>query len=177
MATVPIALFLVVPVMLAIGAKQEGLLDSVGRTLLGVIFFVFCIAHLGLYVHQPQPGLPQMFGILVIASELPQRMAGRFESGSGWARPLSGILIGLLLAVGLGFKLGPLCGLVEEDGGRAGALVLLAVTMGATVSGAVARDLSLTSSSSQFGRGAFLNRMAPGVYAAPVFFHYIDHFA
>jgi predicted CDP-diglyceride synthetase/phosphatidate cytidylyltransferase len=176
-ATVPVSLFLFVPVFLAFGSSQEGFLDSVGRTLLGVLFFVFSIAHLGLLVHQDYPGLLEFFGILVLGSELPQRLLGRFRPDSGWLNPVLGIGTSAILAMGLGFWLGPWCGLVEEDGMRAGLLVVIAVTLGARVSRAVAEDLALTAPSARLGRGAFLNRLVPAVYAAPVFFHYLNHFA
>jgi len=176
-ATVPISLFLFLPVFLAFGRAQEGLLDSMGRTLLGVLFFVFCAAHLGLLVHQEPWGLLELFGLLVLTTELPQRLFGRFRAGAGRIKPLAGIIVSLLLAIAVGFLVGPFCGLVEEDGGRAGLLVAVAVTLGAVVGGAVAQDLAQTNASTRYGGGAFLNRMVPAVYAAPVFFHYINHFA
>lgn len=176
-ATVPISLFLFVPVFLCFGRTQEGLLDSMGRTLLGVLFFIFCAGHLGLLVHEQPSGLLELFGILVIATELPQRLFGRFRPGSGWVQPTAGIVVSILLAIAVGFLVSPLCGLIEEDGGRAGLLVAVAVTLGAFVGGAVAQDLAQTAVTSRYGGGAFLNRMVPAVYAAPVFFHYINHFA
>lgn len=176
LATIPVALFLFIPVFLAIGRVEAGLLDSMGRTLLGVLFFVFCLAHLGLISRQAHSGLLELFGILVLASELPQRLAGGF-SRSKWLRSIFGVVLGVFLTVGLGWELGPWCGLVEEDAARAGLLVVLAVTLGGQVSNAVAQDLALSSSSSRIGRGAILNRMVPAVYAAPVFFHYLNHFA
>ena len=45
------------------------------------------------------------------------------------------------------------------------------------VSAAVGRDLDLKSSSVLMGRGALLNRIVPAAYAAPVYFHYLNHFA
>jgi predicted CDP-diglyceride synthetase/phosphatidate cytidylyltransferase len=87
LATVPVTLFLFIPVLLSIGSKEEGLLDSMGRTLLGVLLFVFCLAHLGLLVHQEPAGLLQLFGVLVLAAELPRRLAGRLCGRSGWVRP------------------------------------------------------------------------------------------
>jgi predicted CDP-diglyceride synthetase/phosphatidate cytidylyltransferase len=177
LATVPVSLFLFIPVFLSIGYQQEGFLDSMGRTLLGVLFFVFCVGYLGLLVHEQPPGLLELFGILVLGAELPQRLLGRFRPGAGWLKPTTGIVLSLFLTAAIGFWLGPWCGLVEEDAARAGFLVAVAVTLGASVGSAVAQDLAQTQSSAWFGRGAFLNRMVPAVYAAPVYFHYLNHFA
>ncbi len=178
LAIVPVTLFLVIPVFLAIGPPQQGMLDSMGRTLLGVLLFVFCLAHLGLLAHYELVGVLELFGILVLAAELPQRLAGRFRMGSGWwVKPTIGIPISLVLAVGLGWLLGPSCGLDAEDAARAGLLVFGAVTMGALVNEAVSEDLALTSPSARRGRGALLDRIVPAAYAAPVYFHYLNYFA
>jgi len=184
-ATVPVALFLFLPVFLVLGRPEKGLLDSMGRTLLGVVFFVFCTAHLALLTHvtpealpgRVPTGLPEMFGVLVLAAELPRRLAGDFAYDSRWWKPISGVLISLPLVIGLGLWLGPLCGMVDDDGARAGVLVLVAVTVGALVSTAVNADLELRPSATRIGRAALLARLVPAVYAAPVFFYYLHHFA
>jgi phosphatidate cytidylyltransferase len=177
LATVPVTLFLFIPVFLSIGFSQDGLLDSMGRTLLGVLFFVFCVAHLGLLVHIEPRGLLELFGILVLSAEIPQRLIGRFRPGAGWLRPALGILLSMVIASAVGYRLGPWCGLVVQDAARAGLLVSIAVTLGAVVSGAVALDLSQRRAENWVGRGALLNRIVPAVYAAPVYFHYLNYFA
>lgn len=177
LAVVPVLLFLVVPVFLVYGTTERGLLGSMGRMLIGVIFFVFCIAHLALFAGPAHRGLLELFGVLVLASELPQRLAGRLHPGTPWARPLAGVLVGMTLATVLGYVLSPLAGLASDHGGGVGWLVSLAVTLGAQVSEAVATDLELTSSAAVIGRGATMTRMVPAVYAAPVFFHYITYFS
>jgi predicted CDP-diglyceride synthetase/phosphatidate cytidylyltransferase len=176
-ATVPVTLFLLFPVLLSAGRPQEGLLESMGRILLGVALFVFCAAHLGLLVRSERPGLLELFGVLVLVAELAGRSTGRFRQGGGWARSTFGVVAGAVLAAAAGFWAGPWCGVVEEDGARAGVLVAIAVTMGALVSEAVMRDLSPGASGGRVGRWAFLDRAIPAVYAAPVFFHYLSHFA
>jgi predicted CDP-diglyceride synthetase/phosphatidate cytidylyltransferase len=176
-AVVPVVLFLIVPVFLVFGTTERGLLGSMGRMLLGVIFFVFCIAHLALLAGPAHHGLLELFGVLVLASELPQRLAGRPHPGTPWFRPLAGIFAGMFLATGLGYLLAPVAGMLDNDGARAGLLVSVAVTLGALVSEAVATDLELTSSAAVIGRGATMTRMVPAVYAAPVFFHYVANFA
>jgi len=176
-ATVPVTLFLLVPVVLGLGKAGKGLLDSIGRTLLGVVFFVYCAAYIGLLSDLSQwHGLPELFGILVLAAELPQRVLGRVRSGTGWLGSTSGIVIGFVLAGVAGYWLAPWCGIVEEDGSRAGVLIAIAVTLGAVTSNAVAEDLKL-SAASRWGRGAILDRVVPAVYAAPVFYHYLSYYA
>ena len=175
LATIPITLFLVIPAFLAVGRTEAGLLDSVGRSLLGVVFFVFCTAHLALFVGKSQ-GLLELFGVLVLAADLPQRIGGPYSPGRPVGRTIFGLFIGLLAATGLGYVLGPEAGLSDDDGLRAGFFVWLAVAVGASVSVAVARDLDLKATVGGLSRGAFLDRMVPAVYAAPMMFHYIDHF-
>jgi len=177
LAVVPVVLFLVVPVFLVYGTTERGLLGSMGRMLIGVIFFVFCIAHLALLAGPSHGGFLELFGVLVLASELPQRLAGRLHPGTPWRRPLAGIFLGMILATGLGYLLSPLAGLAPDHGSGVGLLVSVAVTLGALVSEAVATDLELTSSQAVIGRGATMTRMVPAVYAAPVFFHYVTYFS
>jgi hypothetical protein len=118
--------------------------------------------------------LLELFGVLVLAAELPQRLTRQSESVRHF---VSSVLVALLLAGSAGYFFGPSCGLAEEDGARAGFLVVIAVTLGTRVGTAVMQDLSLSSSSARFGRGASLNYIIPAVYAAPVYFHYLNTFA
>ena len=177
LATVPILLFLLFPAMLALGSAQTGFLDSVGRVLLGVLTFVFCPAHLALLVHWEQAGLLELYGVLVLAAELPQRLvAGRSAQGPGWLRPSLGLLFSIVVTAAAGYWLGPLCALEAEDGARAGLFVALAVAMGRLVAEAVTRDIGQGATANRL-RAALLDRAFPAVYAAPVFFHYLNHFA
>lgn len=173
LATMPIVLFLVFPVLLAGGAAQDGMLDSLGRLLLGALLFVFCAAHLELLAENEQIAL---FGILALAADLPQRLIGRPGPGAGRARPAAGIVCGVVLAGTVGYWIGPWCGIGKEDAARAGVLVVAGVAMGAAVTGAMLRDLAL-STQARLGRGTFLDRVVPPLYAAPFFFHYLNHFA
>jgi len=177
LAMVPVTLFLVVPVFLSTGADGDGLLDSMGRTLLGVLLFVFCLAHLGLLVHQPPTGLPELFGVLVLAAELPQRLFGRMPGGLGLRRHALVLVLSGTAATVAGWTTGPWIGLSAGDAGRAGSLVFLAVSLGAIVAGTVAQSLAADTPGARLGRGGLLNRMVPAAYAAPVFFHYLNFFA
>jgi predicted CDP-diglyceride synthetase/phosphatidate cytidylyltransferase len=175
-ATMPVIVFLLFPGLLALGRVQEGFLDAVGRILLGVLLFVFCTAHLGLMVGwDTRPGVLGLYGLLVLAAELPQRLAGRLFRTHGLTAG-AGIFASAFLAGGAGWALGPSCGLREEDGFRAALLVVVAVTLGAVVGEAIQRDLGQSPSDSRLGRSAFLDRSIPAIYAAPVYFHYLNHF-
>ena len=175
LAVVPTSLVLFFPAFLSIGRKEKGMLDSAGRSLLGVVFFVFCMAHLALFVGT-RPGLLELFGVLVLAAETPQRILGSFQpKRAPWATPALAVIIGFLLASAAGFLLGPWAGLIEEDGFRAGLFVAVAVTLGGGVSRAVARDLEVGQPRIR-SRAAVLDHVVPAVYAAPVLFHYVNQF-
>jgi predicted CDP-diglyceride synthetase/phosphatidate cytidylyltransferase len=173
LATVPIMLFLIFPALLTTGPSQEGMLDSLGRLLLGVVLFVFCAAHLGLLAGNEQL---ELFGVFALAAELMQRLADKPGPGAGWKRPLTGIAAGALLVTLLGFWIGPWAGVGQGDAALAGLLVVAGVTLGTLVTSSMLRDLSL-STQARHGRGVFLERVAPPIYAAPFFFHYLNYFA
>jgi len=173
LAGVPMVLFVLIPVLLAVAHPQAGLFESAGRVLVGSIAFVFCTAHLGLMVNGFDHGEIELFGILVLASELPQRLAGRIRLGVELARPALGSAASAALASGLGAALGPLGDLTRQQGALAGLAVSLGTTAGALLAEGMAQELSLGGATSRFGRGAFLDRTFPAVYAAPAFFHYV----
>lgn len=174
LATVLLSLFLVLPTLLSAGTPRPGLFDSMGRVLLGLLVYVFCTAHLGWIARQPE-GRLELFGVLVLASELPQRLAGRIRSDERIVRPLAGIVTACALAASLGSWMGTALGIQIRHGMVAGLLVALSVTAGRIVTEAVSQDLKLDPATSRVGRGALLDRTMPAVYAAPLFFHYLYH--
>jgi phosphatidate cytidylyltransferase len=174
-AIVPVGVLLLLPVLIASGPRQAGLLDSLGRVLLGALVFVFAAAHLGLMAHQPR-GRLELFAILVLFAELLQRVAGRPRPGGERLRPALGVALALAIDAGIGWWLGPLADVPRWQALVAGVIVALAVTAGALVADALAQDLELGAASSRFGRGAFLDRAIPALYAAPVCYHYFRYF-
>ena len=168
-----IGLFLLIPVLLSVTPRQPGLLDALGRVLLGVIVFVFCAAHIGLLTHQPD-GRLELFGITGLFADLPQRLTGRIKPGEERTQPVLGLAVSIALAVGLGAIFGPKAGTTTLQGGVAGGLVALAMAGGSLVSDAVAQDLSRTASDAMLGRAAFLDRTIPALFAAPVYYHYLQ---
>jgi phosphatidate cytidylyltransferase len=174
LATVLLSLFLVLPAMLSLGEAQPGLLDSMGRVLLGLLVFVFCTAHLGWISLHPE-GWLELFGILVLVNELPQRLAGRIRPGTRW-RPLGGMVLGAVLAASLAGWLGPRVGIPSRRAMVVAVLVAVSVAAGRAVTEAVSKDLAMVSSASLVGRGALLDRTMPAVYAAPLFFHYLHRY-
>lgn len=169
-------LFLVLPAALAVGPPTGGMLDSMGRVLLGMLVFVFCSAHLGWMLHQPV-GRLELFGVLVVASDLPQRLSGRLRGGNGRMRALVGVTCSTVLAVAAGALLGGRVGITPGQGVAASLLVVVSVTAGGIVSEAVARDLALGPAASRVGRAALLDRITPAIYAAPLYFHFLNRYA
>ena len=88
-------------------------------------------------------------------------------------RSIAGTALSFALAVGLGAWLAPWFGFAAARGAVGGGAVALAVTVGGIVTEAVARDLSMA----PVGRAALLDRVTPMVYAAPLFYHFLDYYA
>lgn len=174
-AALPVGLFLTVPLLLSLGAKKEGLLDSMGRVLFGVLVFVFCAAHLGLMT-QMWEGRLELFGIVALVAEFPQRLAGRLGSGAERPRALFGLAVSAAAAGLVGATLGRFAEVPPMHGGILGVLVAATVAAGAKVAAAVAEDLDMSASSTVVGRAAFLDRTIPAIYAAPVVYHYLKSF-
>lgn len=167
-----IGLFLLIPVLLSIVPRQAGLLDALGRVLLGVLVFVFCAAHFGLMTRLPEGSL-ELFGITALLADLPQRLTGRIRPGGERVRPLIGVVASVVIAAAVGATLAPLTATASLHGGVAGGLIALAMAGGSLVSDAVAQDLLRTQSDAMLGRAAFLDRTLPAIYAAPIFYHYL----
>ncbi len=171
-AATVIGLFLAIPVLLSVAPRQPGLLDALGRVLLGVLVFVFCAAHFGLMTRLPGGSL-ELFCITSLLADLPQRLTGRLRPGGERVRPVVGVLASVFVAAAVGAALAPLCGTARLHGGVAGTLIALAMAGGSLVSDAVAQDLLRTQSDAILGRAAFLDRTVPPIYAAPIFYHYL----
>lgn len=171
-ASTVIGLFLLIPVLLSMGPRQPGLLDALGRVLLGVLVFVFCAAHFGLMTRLPAGSL-EMFGVIALLADLPQRLAGRIRPGETRSAPLIGVVASALVAAGAGAAVAPLAANTPLHGAVAGALIALTMAGGSYVSDAVGQDLERTQSDALLGRAAFLDRTVPVIYAAPVFYHYL----
>lgn len=167
---VPLALLLVLPALLASGTREPGLLDSMGRLYFGILTFVLCAAHLGRMTHMPVGSL-ELFGIQTVLAELPQRLAGRPRPGGELVRPLMGILASAGLAIAAGAWLGPWAGLTTGAAGLAGLAVTLAVAAGGIVAEGIAQDVAQGPAASRTGRAAFLDRVAPALYAAPIYYY------
>jgi predicted CDP-diglyceride synthetase/phosphatidate cytidylyltransferase len=154
---------------------QGGTFEATGRVFLGLLAFVFCAGHLGLMIDHGGGGEAETFGILVLAAELPQRLAGRARAGEGTLRPALGILAGAGLAALAGATIGPLGGLAPVRGAVTGALVAAGAAAGSFFAEAAAQDLSLGAPASRVGREAFLDRTLPALLAAPFFFYFANH--
>ncbi|HZN56194.1 MAG TPA: hypothetical protein VFB67_12825 [Candidatus Polarisedimenticolaceae bacterium] len=168
-----VGVFLLMPVLLSIAPRQPGLLDALGRVLLGVLVFVFCAAHFGLMTHLAAGSL-ELFGMCGLMADLCQRFSGRMRPGEEQVRPFLGVVAGAAAAAAAGAWLAPLAGLRPTHGATAGVLVALATAGGSLVSDAVSHDLMRTQSDAIMGRAAFLDRTFPAIYAAPVFYHYVQ---
>lgn len=174
-AAIPLAILLLLPVVLATGTAKEGLLDAMGRVGTGAAVYVYCGAFLGLMAHEPI-GRLELFGLLALASELPQRLLRRPRAGEARGGALWGVIAGVVLGATVGAAFGPWVGVPKPIGAGAGGLVALATAAGAVLAASVAADLDQSASAATLGRAAFLDRTIPTLLAAPVFYHFVRAF-
>jgi phosphatidate cytidylyltransferase len=167
-----VGLFLLFPVLLSISRRQPGLLDALGRVLLGEFVFVVCAAHFGLMTKLPD-GCLELFAIVALVADLPQRLIGRMRPGGGTVRPFLGLVVSSACAAGAGALLANSAGIVWIHGAVAGLLASLGTAAGSLVCDAVAQDLDRSPSDALLGRAAFLDRTLPVIYAVPAFYHYL----
>lgn len=172
LAATAVLLFVFLPFLVSMASEQHGFFDSTGRVLLGALVFVLCAAHLGVLAAAPTGHL-ELFGILALLGDLPQRLAGRQRATGVLARTIWGVAAGAATAAVLGAALGPEVGIPAARGAVAGLIVAIAVAAGARVADAVAEDLALGASAPIAGRRAFLDRTMPALYAAPFFYLYL----
>jgi predicted CDP-diglyceride synthetase/phosphatidate cytidylyltransferase len=168
----PVVLFLVLPALLAVGTPQGGTFEASGRLITGLIVFVFCAGHLGLIAKLNTGGAIQLYGLLVLVAELPQRLAGRVRAGEGVVRAWAGIATGAALAAWVGALAAPLGGFAPRQGSILGLLVAAGAAAGAFIAEASAQELNLGAPAARVGRKALFDRTMPALFAAPFFFHY-----
>jgi len=171
---VPLGIFLILPVLMTSGTDHSGLLDSAGRLISGAVFFLFFTAHLGLLAHDPA-GRLELLGLLVLSVELPRRLAAGLGGGPGWLTGAIGLGIGAVLAMAVGGLLAPPARLAPGQGVAAAIAVTAAVAAGARVVSALAAELGMNQPTALIGRGAFLDQSAPGLFAAPVYYHLLEY--
>lgn len=167
-----VGLFLLIPVLLSVSPRQPGLLDALGRVLLGEFVFVFCAAHFGLMTQLPD-GCLELFAIVALVADLFQRLIGRMRPGGERVRPTLGLAVSAGAAAAAGAALAGDVGLAWVHGAAAGALAALGTAAGALVCDAIAQDLERTPSDARVGRAAFLDRTLPVIYAVPAYYHYL----
>jgi predicted CDP-diglyceride synthetase/phosphatidate cytidylyltransferase len=168
----PVVLFVILPALLVVGRPQGGTFEASGRLFTGLLVFVFCAGHLGLMANRNGGGAIQLYGLLVLVAELPQRLAGRVRTGEGALRPWAGIATGAALAAWVGAIAAPLGGFAPRQGSILGVLVAAGAAAGAFLAEASAQELNLGAPAARVGRGALFDRAMPALLAAPFFFHY-----
>src|SRR5258706_3312952 len=115
-AATVVGVFLLIPILLSVAPRQPGLLDALGRVLLGVLIFVFCAAHFGLMTRLPVGSL-ELFGITALLADLPQRLTGRIRPGGERVRPFLGVVVSVAVAAAVGAALAPLTSTPSLPGG------------------------------------------------------------
>ncbi len=182
--TIPIYAFLLFPVLLAIDPDRSGMVLSLGKISLGVMFLVYCPAHLGyLYVLNPH----WFVSVILLAELSDQAQIFLSKLGTSSVLPMveetgvrknwlgAGLSIPVMMLAAL--TLGRFNGWSWGHCAAIGVLMPAFSLMGDLVMFSIRSDLGIVGPRALVpGRGLILDRMRTTCYAAPLMFHYLRYF-
>lgn len=188
---IPVYLFLLLPLRMALIGETSGFLRAVGTLHWGLMVTVFNISHLAFLLVLPSEGNPAGGGpalvlYLVILTQLND--VAQFISGKLFgSRPvvptvspnktLEGLLGGLASTLALAYFLAPvLTPLSTWHSLLAGLMIGLGGFIGDVIMSALKRDLGVKDSGNLLpGHGGILDRVDSMTYTAPLFFHFVRY--
>ena len=188
---IPVYMFLLLPLRLALIGVTEGFVASVSAIQWGLMAFVFGLSHLAYLTTMPQVAGSQATGrslllFLVFATEMSDvfqyvwgkilgkhHVLPKVSPNKTWEGLIGGIATTIVLCLGVRF-LTPFS--VGETIGVTLLVTLLGFGGGAVMS-AVKRDFQVKDFGTLIpGHGGMLDRVDSLCYSAPVFFHYVRYF-
>jgi len=182
--TVPVYVFLLLPIVLAVRSERGGILLSLSRIGFGVMLLVYCLGYVGyLYVLDPR-----WFLTVVLLTEFADqvqvplsRLAGGaplpIEEETGLRKSARGVLLSAGLVVPACVALGPFNGWQPLHSVVVGALIPLLAALGSLVVYSVRVDIGIAGAGALVpGSGLMLDRMRALCYTAPILFHYLRYF-
>ncbi len=191
---IPVYLFLLLPMRMAMIGETPGYLRAVGSIQWGLMTTVFCLSHLAyllnMPVHQgthgPVSGQMLVIFLLVltqindVAQFLWGKLLGRHKAAPRVSpnKTLEGLLGGVATTTLLSWLLAPwFTPMSTVHALIAGVVIGLFGFVGDIVMSAVKRDVGVKDSGNLLpGHGGILDRLDSLTYTAPLFFHFIYYF-
>jgi phosphatidate cytidylyltransferase len=167
--SIPVYAFIVVPFLVTLGdSRGTGSLLSIGAIDFGLFFFVYCLGHIA-YLARFSTWLVILFLAAVIVNNAVCSLIAR------WGR-IPCFAVSCLASLALTLGLGPMTGMPTTIALYLGFLIPVLVQMGNYTVAVLERDLGISASDLEPGRGQVLNSMKSFLFAAPIVFHFLRWF-
>jgi phosphatidate cytidylyltransferase len=189
MTFIPVWMFLFMPARLTIAGNTDGFLRAIGMLSWGLMITVFSLSHTALLLAF---GLAHGYGagpLLFLVAMTQFNDVAQFTSGKLFGRhkilpavspkkTWEGFVGGLIATSAVAAVAGPyLTPMPLAWSAGAGAMIAVAGFLGDVTISSFKRDLHVKDASNLIpGHGGILDRVDSLIYAAPVFFHFLNYF-
>jgi phosphatidate cytidylyltransferase len=189
MTFIPVWMFLFMPALMTLMGRTDGFLRAIGMLSWGLMITVFSLGHtallLGFGAKTAYGAGPLLFLVaLTQFNDVAQftwgklfgrrKIVPRVSPNKTWEGFLGGLVTTTLIATLLGPYLTPM---PPAWSALAGFIIAAAGFLGDVTISAFKRDLGVKDASSLIpGHGGILDRVDSLIYAAPVFFHFMNYF-
>lgn len=165
---IPVYTFLLIPFVVALGKKSEGIVFSVGVLDFGLFFYVFCMGHLAYLMFYSERMALLSIAVVAVA-DLSLRFLARIHVSLRLCLPVA------VSAAGCFFS-ARWSGIPATHAVALGIILPLVAAMGHFSLKKFEADLGIRSDRLQPGRGRFIEATKLQLFAAPVAFHYLRWF-
>jgi phosphatidate cytidylyltransferase len=189
MTWIPVWMFLFIPARITLGGVTDGFLRAVGLLSWGLMMTVFALSHtamlLAFGVSRGYGAGPLLFLVALtqfndVAQFTWGKLFGRHKilPSVSPKKTWEGFLGGFFTTVAVAGLVGPYLTPMDAHWSLlAGAIIAVAGFIGDVTLSATKRDLGVKDASNLIpGHGGILDRVDSLIYAAPVFFHFINYF-
>ncbi len=164
--SIPVYAFIVVPFLVTLGdSRGQGSLLSIGAIDFGLFFFVYCLGHIAYLAY-----FSTWLVVLFLASVAACSLACSLTADRSW---IIAATLSLVASLGLTLGLRPWTGMSTGIAIFLGVLIPVLVQMGNYTVDVLERDLGISPSDLEPGRGAVLDSMKSFLFAAPIVFHFL----
>lgn len=189
MVFIPVWMFLWLPARITLKGETEGFLRAVGTLSWGLMICVFSLSHTALLLKFGTNHGVGAGALLFLVALTQFNDVAQFTSGKLFGRhkiiprvspkkTWEGFIGGLILSTAAAALFGPdLTPMDWKWSALAGAIIAIAGYLGDVTISAMKRDLHVKDASALIpGHGGILDRVDSLIYAAPVFFHFLNYF-